>query len=149
MTICETPDFIYPMQADIYYPSVEQGAYGNVKKQWMLDRTIVGNFVVAGSATKEEIKPNVNITQTGILSGRSKTDPRFSSMDESASITNIVITNIRDKFGNQLYKETSGIRVGKSTIFEIATVEPFMSPFGGIDYYNIILRRSENQASDV
>lgn len=149
MVYCETPDFIYPMQADIYYPSVEQGAYGNVKKQWMLDRTIVGNFVVAGSATKEEIKPNVNITQTGILSGRSKTDPRFSSLDESASITNIVITNIRDKFGNPLYKETSGIRVGKSTIFEIATVEPFMSPFGGIDYYNIILRRSENQASDV
>lgn len=149
MAICETPDFIYPMQADIYYPSVEQGAYGNVKKHWMLDRTIVGNFAAVGSATKEEIKPNVNITQTGILSGRCKTDPRFSSLDESASITNIVITNIRDKFGNYLYKETSGIRVGKSTIFEIATVEPFMSPFGGVDYYNIILRRSENQASDV
>lgn len=149
MAICETPDFIYPMQADIYYPLVEQGAYGNLKKQWMLDRTIVGNFIVAGSAMKEEIRPNVNITQTSILSGRSKSDPRFSSLDESASITNIVITNIRDKFGNHLYKETAGVRVGKSTIFEIATVEPFTGPFGSVDYYNIILRRSENQAADV
>ncbi len=149
MAICETPDFIYPMQADIYYPLVEQGAYGNLKKQWMLDRTIVGNFIVAGSAMKEEIKPNVNITQTSVLSGRSKSDPRFSSLDESASITNIIITNIRDKNGSPLYKETAGIRVGKSTIFEIATVEPFTGPFGGVEYYNIILRRSENQAADV
>ena len=149
MPICETPDFIYPMQADIYYPIVEQGAYGNVKKQWMLDRTIVGNFIVGGMAMKEEIRANVNITQTALLSGRSKSDPRFSSLDESASVTNIIITNIRDKFGNHLYKETSGIRSGKSTIFEIATVEPFMNPFGGIEYYKTILRRSENQASDV
>lgn len=149
MTICETPNFMYPMQADIYYPSVEQGAYGNVKKYWMLDRTIVGNFTVVGSASKEEITPNVNITQTGILSGRSKSDPRFSSLDESASITNIIITNIRTKTGQPLYSETSGVRAGKSTIFEIATVEPFMNPFGGIEYYNIVLRRSENQATDV
>lgn len=149
MTICEPTDFVYPMQADIYYPNVEQGAYGNVKKQWMLDRTIAGNFVVSGSALKEEIKPNVNITQTGILSGRSKSDPRFSSREQSSSLTNIIITNIRDKNGNPLYKETAGVRVGKSTIFEIATVEPFTGPFGGVEYWNIILRRSENQASDV
>jgi hypothetical protein len=115
----------------------------------MLDRTIVGNFIVAGSAMKEEIKPNVNITQTALLSGRSKSDPRYSSLDQAASVTNIVITNIRDKFGNHLYKETAGIRAGKSTVFEIATVEPFTGPFGNVDYYNIVLRRSENQASDV
>ncbi len=149
MAICEPTDFMYPMQADIYYPTVEQGAYGNVKKNWMLDRTIAGNFVVAGSAMKEEITPNVNITKNIILSGRSKSDPRFSSLDEASSLTNIVVTNIRDKFGNHLYKETSGVRVGKSTIFEIATVEPFAGPFGNTDYYNIVLRRSENQASDV
>lgn len=149
MAICEPTDFVYPMQADIYYPTVEQGAYGNVKKQWMLDRTIAGNFVVGGSAMKEEIKPNVNITQTAILSGRSKSDPRFSSLEEAASVTNIIVTNIRDKNGNPLYKETSGIRAGKSTIFEIATVEPFTGPFGGVEYWNIVLRRSENQAADV
>jgi hypothetical protein len=149
MVYCEPTDFVYPMQADIYYPNVEQGSYGNVKKQWMLDRTIAGNFVVAGSALKEEIKPNVNITQSALISGRSKSDPRFSSRDQASSITNIVITNIRDKNGTHLYKETAGVRVGKSTIFEIATVEPFTGPFGGVEYWNIVLRRSENQASDV
>jgi hypothetical protein len=53
--ICESTDFIFPMQADIFYPIVEQGAYGNVKKQWIQDRTIACNFNAAGSATKEDV----------------------------------------------------------------------------------------------
>ena len=47
--ICESPDFIFPMLADIYYPIVDQGAYGNVKKSWVLDRTIACSFAPAGS----------------------------------------------------------------------------------------------------
>ena len=31
MVICETPDFAFPMQADIYHPIVEQGVYGDEK----------------------------------------------------------------------------------------------------------------------
>ena len=61
--ICEEPDFIFPMQADVYYPIVDQGVYGNVKKTWVLDKTIAGNFNSVGGAGKEEITPNVNITQ--------------------------------------------------------------------------------------
>ena len=38
--ICEATDFMFPMQADIFYPLVEQGAYGNVKKTWVQDRTV-------------------------------------------------------------------------------------------------------------
>ena len=45
--------------------------------------------------------------------------------------------------------ETSGPRSGKSTIFEVATQEPYVGPFGGIEYYNLVIRRSENQAVDV
>ena len=32
---CEGKDFMFPMQVDVFYPTVEQGAYGNVKKQWI------------------------------------------------------------------------------------------------------------------
>jgi hypothetical protein len=149
MVYCETPDFIYPMQADVFYPIVEQGAYGDVKKLWVLDKTIIGNFAFSGSALKEEVKPNVNITQQSLVLARVKTDIRVSSRDVNNSITNILITNIRDKSGNYIYNETSGPRAGKSTIFEIATVEPFVGPFGGVEYYKLVIRRAENQAANV
>jgi hypothetical protein len=149
MGICETTDFMYPMLADVFHPIVEQAVYGNIKKQWILDRTVAGSFATAGSALKEEITPNVNITQQTILLGRVRTDLRFSSMEDSKSITNVIITNIKDKLGNEIYLETSGPRAGKSTIFEIATLEPFAGPFGTVEYYKLVLRRSENQAATV
>ena len=149
MVICETPDFAFPMQADVYHPIVDQGAYGNVKKTWILDRTIACSFAPAGSAFKEEVTPNINITQEKLLLGRCKTDIRLSSKEAKNSITNVIITNIRDKNCNEIYLETSGPRSGKSTIFEIAAQDPFAGPFGNVEYYNLVIRRSENQAVDI
>lgn len=149
MSICETPDFVFPLCIDIFYPSVEQGIYGNVKKTWMHDKTIVASLASAGSAFKEEITPNVNITQEALLVGRTKTDIRVSSRKENNSMTNILVTNIKDKNGNQIYLETSGPRSGKATLFEVATVEPTVGPFGRVDFYKVVLRRSENQAVEI
>lgn len=146
---CNTNDYMYPMAADIYYPIVEQGALGNVKKSWILDRSVAVNVNPAGSAFKEEVVPNVNITKDTLLIGRIKQDIRVSSRKENNAITNVIVTNIRDRTCNEIYLETSGTRAGKSTIFEIATQEPFVGPFGDIEYYKIVLRRSENQAADI
>lgn len=146
---CESTDFVFPMQADIFYPIVEQGAYGNVKKQWIQDRTIACNFNAAGSATKEDVVPNVNIIQEKLLIGRCKTDPRIASTQSPNSITNVIISNVQDRNCNPVYIETSGPRSGKSTIFEIAKIEPYMGPFGNVEYYSIIIRRSENQSVDI
>ena len=149
MAVCETTDFAFPMQADIFYPIVEQGAYGNVKKTWILDRTIACNFSAAGLKFKQEVVPDLNITQNKMLIGRCKTDLRISSQDSNNSLTNVIITNIKDQNCNEIYIETAGPRVGKSTIFEIATQDPFAGPFGNVEYYKIIIRRSENQAVDL
>lgn len=149
MPVCESPDFVYPMTMEIFYPIVEQAAYGNVQKQWIHDRTAACSVSSAGSAFAEEVKPNVNITKDVILLGRTRTDVRFSSRDEGNAMTNIVISNIKDKLGTPLYVETSGPRSGKSTIFELATIEPFAGPFGNVEYFKIVLRRSENQAVDL
>lgn len=149
MPTCESTSIIFPMLADIYYPIVDQGPYGNIKKTWVHDKTIACNFAAAGSAFKEDIKPNANITQDSIMLGRVKSDIRFSSTDDKNSITNIIITNIKDKHLNEIYLETAGPRAGKSTLFEVATIEPFMGPFGSVDYYKVIVRRSENQAVDL
>lgn len=149
MTICETTDFVFPMQADIFHPIVEQGAYGNVKKQWILDRTVACNLTPAGSAFGEDVKPNVNITQELLLMGRTRTDVRISTQNAQNSITNVIVTNIKDRLGNPIYLETSGPRAGKSTIFEIATNEPYLGPFGSVEHYHLVLRRSENQGVDL
>jgi hypothetical protein len=149
MATCEDTSIIFPMLADIYYPIVDQGAYGNIKKNWIHDRTIACNFNSAGTAWKEDIKPNANITQDSVMLGRVRTDIRFSNEDTQNSITNIIVTNIKDKNLNEIYVETSGPRAGKSTLFEVATVEPFLGPFGSVEYYKVIVRRSENQAVDL
>jgi hypothetical protein len=149
MPICESTSVIFPMLADIYYPIVDQGAYGNIKKSWVHDKTIACNFAPAGSAFKEDVKPNANITQESIMLGRVKNDIRFSSNDGKNSITNIIITNIKDARSNEIYLETAGPRAGKSTLFEVATIEPFMGPFGSAEYYKVVVRRSENQAADL
>lgn len=149
MAICETPSFTFPMCIDVFYPIVDQGVYGNVKKQWIHDRTAVCSVAPAGSALKEDITPNINIKQELVIMGRLKTDIRVSSKDSNNSITNIIVSNIKDKAGNSIYNETSGPRSGKATIFEVATLEPFVGPFGSIEYYKIVLRRSENQAVDI
>ena len=81
------------------------------------------------------------------LNARSKDDIRISSNDKKYAITDILITNIKDKHGNLIYKETSGIRSGKGTIFEIATIQPFVGPFGDLESYTMVWRRTESQAS--
>jgi len=149
VVVCETTDFIYPMLADIYYPIVEQGAYGDVKKNWVLDRTIACQFNSAGTANKEEIRPEVKLLLDNSLIGRVKSDIRFSSEEQRNALTNIVITNIRDKNGNVIYLETSGPRAGQPTIFELATFDPLLGPFGNIEYYKLVVKRSENQGSDL
>jgi hypothetical protein len=146
---CEKTDFVYPLLVDVYYPIVEQSAYGNVKKQWILDKTLACNFSGAGTAWKEEVQPNVNITRDMVLIGRVRSDIRVSKLNADNAITNVILTNIRDSHNNPIYVETSGVRSGKSTIFEIASQDPIVGPFGSIEYFKLIIRRSENQAADV
>jgi hypothetical protein len=146
--ICETTDFTYPLLADIYYPIVETGGYGNTKKTWVLDRTIACFFNPAGRKTKQDVNSENKLELDNLLIGRVRNDLTASSND-SYSITNIIIANIRDKSGNFIYNESSGIRKGKSTVFEIASLNPVVGPFGMVEYYKVLVRRSENQAADL
>jgi hypothetical protein len=147
--ICETTDFIYPLLADIYYPIVETGAYGNLKKQWVLDKTVACAFNAGGLKNKKDVGTEANINVDNSIMGRFRNDPTQSSTESLYSITNIVITNIRDKDGQLIYNESAGPRSGNSTLFEIATLNPIVGAFGKVEYYKVILRRSENQAVDL
>ena len=146
---CGSKDPLYPLQADIFYPEIQQTAYGAAKKNWGMDRTVFCSLGPAGSRFKEELSPNVDISLDSLLVGRIRYDVRFSSDEVGNAITNILITNIKDKNCEQIYLESSGTRKGKPTIFEIATVTPHVGPFGKVEYYKVIIRRSENQGAEV
>ena len=149
MTNCSTTDFKFPMLADIYYPIVEQSAYGNITRNWILDKTVAGSFVPAGSEIKKELVINIDLSQDSMLICRVRSDIRISSLEENSSLTNILITNIRDSKENIIHSETSGPRTGKATLFEVATQQPFVNAFGRTEHYRVILRRSENQAENI
>lgn len=143
---CPTPDFIYPMKADIYYAQIKQNAYGQAQKEWVYDRTIICNAAVSGTARTDELNAEAFIQNDGKLIARTKNDPRVSSYGDNNAITNILIANIRDASDVLVYKETAGPRNGKGTIYEIATVAPFSGPFGSVEHYNMLWRRTESQA---
>jgi len=146
---CGSKDPIYPMQADIYYPEVSQGAYGNISKDWVRDRTLLCSLGPAGSKIKEQLDANVDLSIESMLIGRFKEDIRFTQDDRGKAMTNIVVSNIKDRSCQEIYVEPSGPRKDQSTIFEVATVTPHVGPFGKVEYYRVVLRRSENQAVDV
>jgi len=145
---CNEIDFMYPMIADIYHPIVKQDIYGQVKKDWGFDRTVVINLAPVGSAFEEEVKPKVFVQYENTLLGRVKNDIRIAKDGSNNSITNVLLTNIRNCSGELIYKETSGAREDRGTIYEIATMEPLVGPFGNIEYYKILARRAENQGVD-
>ena len=146
MSTCETTDFIYPMKADVYYPIITQNSYGQPNKEWVFDRTVVCNATTVGGAGTDELKPEVFLQYDGKLVARSKSDLRISSDGTNNAISNILITNIRNASDSLIYKETAGPRMGRGTIYEVGTLEPFINPFGNIEYYKMLWRRTENQA---
>lgn len=145
MVDCEATDFIYPMKADIYYPIITQNNYGQANKEWVFDRTVVCNATTVGGAGDVELKPDVFLQYDGKLVARSKSDIRVSSNMSDNAISNILITNIRSASDVTIYRETAGPRSGRGTIYEVGTLEPFVGPFGEIEYYKMLWRRTENQ----
>jgi hypothetical protein len=133
------------MKADIYFPILEQGDYGQPKKDWVYDRTIICNATPVGGLSNEDVKPETFLQYENKLIVRTKNDPRVSSNNSNNATTNILITNIRDASDVVIYKETAGSRSGRGTIYEVATVEPFTGPFGSVEYYKMLWRRTENQ----
>jgi hypothetical protein len=142
----DTTDFVYPMLADIYYPIITQGPFGEIKKEWVFDRTVSCNATSVGGAGSEQIKPDMFLQYEDKLIVRSKSDIRIKSTSSQEAVTNILITNIRLSPGQLIYKETAGPRAGKGTIYEVATLEPFTGPFNSIEYYKMLWRRTESQA---
>lgn len=141
------PDFLFSMNLDIYYSTQEQDKFGSEVKDWRLDQTVLGYAELLGAVDKESLKNNQFFEYTNKLIGRTKIDPRISLEGILYPISSIIITNIRDaKTCEPFYVESFGDRKGKSTIFEILAVEPYVNPWNEIEYYKILFNRSDMQA---
>lgn len=143
---CEQTDLYFPMLADVYYPIITQGQYNEVKKNWVFDKSIAINAMPYSRKGMGEITPQVFLQYKDILIARVRTDIRTSSNQSTEALTNILLTNIRSSSGQIIHKETAGPRAGKGTIYEIAGFDPHFAPYGDIDFYSMVIRRSENQA---
>ena len=139
-------DMKFSMNMDIYYSTESQDKFGKEVKEWQLDRTDLGYAEQIGAVDKDEIKSVQFFEYKDKLIGRTKNDPRISVEGIGYPITSILITDIRDAKNNlHFYTESFGNRSGKSTIFELAAVEPYVNPWNEIEYYKILFNRSEMQ----
>jgi hypothetical protein len=130
------------MDLDIYYSSSLQDKYGAKNKDWGFDQTLRGYVETVSS----EDKSKTFFEYKGKLVGRTKKDPRIDSDGLEHSVTDILITDIKDvKTGVEYYLETSGPRVGRSTLYELTAIEPFVDPFNRIEYWRIFLNKIDSQ----
>jgi hypothetical protein len=136
-------DLLYPMSADIYYSEQSQNDIGEVTKSWKKDRSIKCSAIKNNptSRTPDYVNVSINLEYDLIVRFRTNEDIQISSDDQSYRITDILITNICDKFGNVMWKEDRE----NATIFEIRSIEPMIDISGLIIGYRIHSVRSDNQ----
>ena len=130
------------MNLDMYYSTESQDSFGVQNKTWTLDQTLLGHAEVLGAVNKDGLKNNTFFEYEGKLIGRTQKDPRVSLEGIYYPITSILITNIQDiSNGTIFYIESDG----DPTIYEVMAAEPYVNPWNEIEYYKILLNRSDRQ----
>jgi hypothetical protein len=137
---------LYNAYASVYYSVLDQNAFGAVDREWVYDKDIMCSVVSAASLTNsKQLSPDIFMKYEDILIFRSPVDITRRSNDLPYPITEILISNIKNKSGDVLFSE--GIQEGKiaGTVYEITGIAPVFDAFDKIDHYKIMLARSDNQ----
>ena len=168
------PDFLYQMSCDVFYAQytspnstapetiaitqdefgmsqpvttggVGQNEFGEAEKIWQRDRTeLESYFNVMGTVNLQDLKADTAFEYKKRLNGRFRfpSDPRVDFENNSHPISSILVTNIIDKnSGQQLHLDENSNPI----IFDVMSVDPFINPFGKIEYYKILLERADDQ----
>lgn len=148
LTSCVSPFF--QMNCDVYYATETQDKYGKVVKNWQFDMVEQCSFYTLGDESNNEnftFDDKKFYRLETMLFGRVRTDIRQASDGRFYPLSHILITNIRGANCNDqvFFYETNGDYEGQPTIFEIKMVQPFIGPFGSIEYFKIQLERSDTQ----
>ena len=148
LTSCVSPFF--QMECDIYYAQEKQDKYGKVEKTWSFDMVEKCSFYTLGDKSNDDnfaFEDSKFYKLETMLYGRFATDPRQDSNGLYHPLSHILIHNIRAATCNTetFFIETNGDYVGKPTVFEIKTCQPFVGPFNRVEYWKIQLERSDTQ----
>lgn len=168
------PDFLYQMSCDVFYAQytspnstapetiaitqdefglpveiesggVGQNEFGEAEKVWQRDRTeLESYFNIMGTVNLQGLKADTAFEYKKRLNGRFRfpSDPRVDFENKSHPISSILVTNIIDKnSGQQLHLDENSNPI----IFDVMSVDPFINPFGKIEYYKILLERADDQ----
>lgn len=138
-------DTFYPLQADIYYGVESQNDFGEIDRAWEYNRTIRLDMNMSTNYKDQQVQPDQFFWIQDMLNGITPTDIRQSDTSGLYSLTNILITNIRNGSDEVIYYESAGERSGQPTIYEVSGLLPHNNPWGNIDYYKLVLKRSELQ----
>lgn len=144
---CGSPFFT--MEADVFYASESQDKYGAIEKKWNYYDSITCTFY-----TRDDDTNNNNFDYDDKkfyrletrLFGRTNRDIRKSSSGMLYPLSHILVTSIRPAGTEDVYfYETNGDYVGKPTVFDIKMVQPYIGPFGSVEYFKVQLERSDTQ----
>lgn len=138
-------DMLFPMTADLYYPSEEQDSLGQIVNTWQYDRTIPCSAIKErpSSAIANSVANMKFYDINYQLDFRTPDNISLSEDDKDYMFTDIVITNIQDPQGNYPWVEPSG----DPTRFEVENIEPLFDPFHVVFAYRLRLRRSNDQVT--
>jgi len=167
------PSFLYLMSCDVYYASyldasstpsqdliqddfgniiggVGQNEFGESVKIWGLDRNERQSyFNVMGTVNLQDLNADTAFTYKKRLNGRFKypSDPRVDKDGGSHPISDILITNVckKAKLLGAPDEELQLNADGTPIVFEVMSVDPFIDPWGNIEYYKILLERADDQ----
>lgn len=135
----------FPQIADVYYATQTQNDFGDIEKTWSYNQQVRLQLNMSTNYKDQQMQPDQFFFMEDILDGRCRTDVRISKDGATYAMTDILLTNIRNDVNKVIYHETAGIREGQPSVYEVAGVLPHLDPFGCVDYYKVVIKRSDMQ----
>ena len=144
---CASPFF--PMECDIYYASEDQDKYGKINKKWTLENTLSCALYTPNDKKADDFRfeDQKFFKLDGFVVGRTKQDPRKTDTESYYPMSHILITNIRGGGCEDqlLFYESTETYEQKPTIFELRSCQPYVGPYSTIEYFKLVLERSDTQ----
>lgn len=137
-------DITYPMTADLYYAETKQNAFGTMEKTWVYDRTVNCSAISAladKTLTGELRTKDAFFNYNSDIAFRTNENIQKNKTGRYHQITDILITNIKDQAGNQVWTEGEDIK----TQYEVQSFVPSYDAFHTVDFYRGYLTRSQKQ----
>ena len=99
-----------------------------------------------GHSKSQDLSADTNFKYKKRLNGRFKypSDPRVGLDGSAHPISDILITNICKK-GDTGDVELQLNANGTPIVFEVMSVDPFIDPWGNIEYYKLLLESADDQ----